>query len=211
MRKFILTLVLLLLPAVCWSDEYYEFVKITCAKEVGFLEIHSTGMSNIGDFVKKDFSLNMNNLKNLEKRYGLYLLWPGDTIKQKCVLKDKTVRIEIRRDEARAQGQCGANPLSYISLWIDAEKIINSVKFGDIACFPPYIKKITLNNSAGDLSLSLLIEGADAYIMEHYIASWKLRQMNKPISNYYVEDIIQKNTEKLENSIKDKIKKQGGQ
>lgn len=211
MRKLILTLLLLLLPAVCWSDEYYDFVKITCAKEVGFLEIQPTGMSNIGGFVKRDFSLNINNLKNLEKKYSLYLLWPGDTIKQKCELKEKTVRIEIRRDESRAHGQCAANPLSYISLWIDNEKIVSSVKFGDItSCFPPYIKKITLQDSAGDFSLLLLIEGTDAYSIEHYIAPWERRQMNKSITDDYVEAIMQKKTEKLENSIKNKIKKQGG-
>ena len=142
MRKIILVLVFVMLMTVSvYGDEYYDFVKITCAKEVEFLEIQSTGMSNIGNFVKKDFSLHMDNLKSLERRYGLYLAWLANTIKQKCVLKGSTVRIEIKRDESRAQGQCSANPLSYISLWIDAEKIINSVKFGDIACFPPYIKK----------------------------------------------------------------------
>ena len=211
MRKIFYTLVCLISMTIpAYGDEYYDFAKITCAKEVGLFEIASTGVANIGDFMKKDFSLNMNNLKYLEKKYDLYLLWPGNTVKQKCALKDKIIRVEVKRDKARAQGQCSANPSSHISLWVDNEKILSSVKFGHRGCFPPSIEKATLLENGGDLSLSLLIDGPNALIMEHYIASWMLPKIDKPITDYYVEGVFNRNMERLEQTIKEKSTKQGG-
>jgi hypothetical protein len=160
-RKIILFLILFFLFLVlAQADEYYKFVKITCTKEVGFLEIQATGMHNIRDFVWGESltKLNLKALETLRKKYGLYLgSYLMGKITNNCKLFGKMVKTEIVYDRPKERGQCSANPSAILNLWVDDVELIKNVTFHEDCWNVPSVYKISLEFINGEPFLDVFL------------------------------------------------------
>jgi len=149
-RKMIFTvfIILILMPTISYGDEPYKFTRITCAKEINYLEIEAICIYNIRNYVwqrdpkSKKSQVNLKNMKMLEEKYGLF---SEPIIKTQCKLaRGDTVKIEIKYGKPRATGQCGADPSAFLNLWVDDFQLIKHIPFHETCWNNPSVHKISL-------------------------------------------------------------------
>ncbi len=74
--KHILTIILITISSYSYSDEYYDFYRIACDKEIPSFEVYRTPFWNVGHVVWPDnwnWDSHVKSLKKLESSSSLYV------------------------------------------------------------------------------------------------------------------------------------------
>lgn len=123
---FVKLFFLTLLSTSLYADYMVDFIRVSCIKEMDFLDIEYRPIHNT-TIDAHDY----NNTSAIWAKHGF--VTPNST--KKCVLPNAEYKIVTSQDNW-SDGRCGAAPVIRFSLFRNNEPLIQDVIFGDASCWP---------------------------------------------------------------------------
>lgn len=136
-RLYAIVLIAVAFSRNAYADFDYQFIRVSCIPETGFLEISHQFIHNTA------IDLPIKNVYQVFERNGFY---SPHKLNVKCNLPENEYRIVTSQAEIHS-GMCGATPQITFSLYRNEKLLVQNVVFG-YSCFNnPSLNKIYIQDS----------------------------------------------------------------
>lgn len=144
------TLLLLLWAGTVRADWSYDFVRMTCIPESKYLKLESASVDSEAVLAGQEERRGEKQLRAWQ-RYGFYVPKHLDST---CRFASGTYRITATATDPQAQGQCGGDPHTTLTVFRDGKPILSGVVFGN-SCFEPRVTSAEFSGAAPTVVLHL--------------------------------------------------------